>query len=161
MQQGAAERIAVIDGESSIRDMVQLGLSQEGFEVRTAVDGPDGLTLVRDWQPDDRLDVMMPKIDGISLIPLIRRLTEVPILMLTARGDVRDRIDGLKAGADDYLPNRSSSVSSRPGSRPRCGGRCCATSSTSPTPIWRSTWRRARSGAPAASSTSRRASSIC
>jgi DNA-binding response OmpR family regulator len=49
------------------------------------------------------LDIMMPKIDGLSLIPLLRRLTEVPIIMLTARGDVRDRIDGLKAGADDYL----------------------------------------------------------
>lgn len=103
--QATTERVAVIDDEVSIREMVHLGLSQEGFEVRTAIDGPDGLTLVRDWRPDCIiLDVMMPKIDGISLIPLLRRLTEVPIVMLTARGDVRDRIDGLKAGADDYLP---------------------------------------------------------
>jgi len=49
------------------------------------------------------LDVMMPKIDGLTLLPLLRNLTEVPIIMLTARGDVRDKIDGLKAGADDYL----------------------------------------------------------
>ena len=100
-----AHRVAVIDDEKSIREMLQIGLAQEGFEVRTAVDGPDGLTVVRDWKPDCIvLDIMMPKIDGLSLIPLLRRLTEVPIIMLTARGDVRDRIDGLKAGADDYLP---------------------------------------------------------
>lgn len=98
------ERVAVIDDERNIRDMLAIGLGQEGFEVRTAMDGADGLSLVRDWKPDCIvLDVMMPKIDGIALIPLLRRLTEVPILMLTARGDVRDRIEGLKAGADDYL----------------------------------------------------------
>ena len=100
-----SHRVAVIDDEKSIREMLQIGLTQEGFEVRTAVDGPDGLTVVRDWKPDCIvLVIMMPKIDGLSLIPLLRRLTEVPIIMLTARGDVRDRIDGLKAGADDYLP---------------------------------------------------------
>ena len=100
----AAQRVAVIDDERSIREMLEIGLAQEGFEVRTAVDGPDGLTVIRDWNPDCVvLDIMMPKIDGLSLIPLLRRLTEVPIIMLTARGDVRDRIDGLKAGADDYL----------------------------------------------------------
>ena len=50
------------------------------------------------------LDVMLPKVDGLTLLPMIRRLTEVPIIMLTARGEVRDRIDGIRAGADDYLP---------------------------------------------------------
>jgi DNA-binding response OmpR family regulator len=100
-----AERVAVIDDEAAIRDMLRDGLTQEGFEVRTAIDGADGLALVRDWKPQCIvLDVMMPKIDGLAVIPLIRRLTEVPIVMLTARGDVRDRIDGLRAGADDYLP---------------------------------------------------------
>jgi two-component system OmpR family response regulator len=98
-------RVVVIDDEHSIREMLDIGLAQAGFAVRTAVDGPDGLTAIRDWSPDCVvLDIMMPKIDGLSLIPLLRRLTEVPIIMLTARGDVRDRIDGLKAGADDYLP---------------------------------------------------------
>ncbi|HEY0393598.1 MAG TPA: response regulator transcription factor [Candidatus Elarobacter sp.] len=105
MESGAAQRVVVIDDEKSIREMLEIGLAQAGFEVRTAVDGPDGLTVIRDWNPDCVvLDIMMPKIDGLSLIPLLRRLTEVPIIMLTARGDVRDRIDGLKAGADDYLP---------------------------------------------------------
>jgi two-component system response regulator MprA len=105
MESGTAQRVVVIDDEKSIREMLEIGLGQAGFDVRTAVDGPDGLTVIRDWNPDCVvLDIMMPKIDGLSLIPLLRRLTEVPIIMLTARGDVRDRIDGLKAGADDYLP---------------------------------------------------------
>jgi DNA-binding response OmpR family regulator len=100
-----AQRVVVIDDEASIREVLEIGLTQAGFAVKTAVDGPDGLTAIRDWNPDCIvLDIMMPKIDGLSLIPLLRRLTEVPIIMLTARGDVRDRIDGLKAGADDYLP---------------------------------------------------------
>jgi DNA-binding response OmpR family regulator len=105
METQTAERVVVIDDEHSIREVLDIGLAQAGFAVRTAIDGADGLTAVRDWSPDCIvLDIMMPKIDGLSLIPLLRRLTEVPIIMLTARGDVRDRIDGLKAGADDYLP---------------------------------------------------------
>ena len=105
MQHEERGRVAVIDDERSIRELLEITLSQAGFEVRTANDGADGLTLVRDWEPDCIvLDIMMPKIDGLSVIPLMRRFTEKPIVMLTARGDVRDRIDGLRAGADDYLP---------------------------------------------------------
>jgi DNA-binding response OmpR family regulator len=97
-------RVAVVDDERHLRDVLEIGLDQEGFDVRSAADGAAGLDLVRDWEPDCIvLDVMMPKIEGIALIPMIRRLTQVPIIMLTARGDVRDRIDGLKAGADDYV----------------------------------------------------------
>jgi DNA-binding response OmpR family regulator len=97
-------RVLVVDDERAIRDVVDLALTDAGFHVRTAVDGADGLTIVRDWAPECiLLDVMMPKIDGLALIPLLRRLTEVPIIMLTARGDVRDRVAGLEAGADDYL----------------------------------------------------------
>lgn len=98
-------RVLVIDDEESLRDLLDVGLSQAGFEVRTASDGTEGLNLVREWRPDCIvLDIMMPKIDGISLIPMLRRLTEVPIIMLTARGEIRDRIEGLRAGADDYVP---------------------------------------------------------
>jgi two-component system response regulator MprA len=97
-------RVAVVDDEAHLRDVLEIGLAQEGFDVRSAADGAAGLSLVRDWDPECIvLDVMMPKIDGLAMIPMIRRLTQVPIIMLTARGDVRDRIDGLEAGADDYL----------------------------------------------------------
>ncbi len=97
-------RVAVIDDEESVRKMLEVALALEGFEVRIAADGIEGLSLVRSWQPDCIvLDVMLPKVDGLTLLPMIRRLTEVPIIMLTARGEVRDRIDGIRAGADDYL----------------------------------------------------------
>jgi two-component system response regulator MprA len=97
-------RVLIVDDERAIRDVVTAALTQAGFAALGAVDGPDALTTVRDWDPACiLLDVMMPKIDGIALIPLLRRLTEVPIIMLTARGDVRDKVEGLEAGADDYL----------------------------------------------------------
>ena len=104
MSNDQRRRVAVIDDEDSVRRMLELALSQEGYDVRTAADGAVGLSLIRSWQPECIvLDVMMPKIDGLTLLPMIRRITEVPIIMLTARGDVRDRIDGIRAGADDYL----------------------------------------------------------
>jgi DNA-binding response OmpR family regulator len=97
-------RVLVVDDERSIRDVIYVALTQAGFDVRAAADGADGLGAVREWSPECiLLDVMMPKIDGLALIPLLRRLTEVPIIVLTARGDVRDRVVGLDAGADDYL----------------------------------------------------------
>jgi len=96
-------RVAVIDDEESVRKMLEVALGLEGFEVRSAGDGIAALSLIRSWQPDCIvLDVMLPKVDGLTLLPMIRRLTEVPIIMLTARGEVRDRIDGIRAG--DYLP---------------------------------------------------------
>jgi two-component system response regulator MprA len=97
-------RVAVIDDDRAIRDMLEIGLVQEHLTVRTARDGAAGLELVREWNPHCIvLDCMMPKLDGIAAIPLIHRLTEAPIIMLTALGDVRDRIAGIAAGADDYL----------------------------------------------------------
>ena len=97
-------RVAVIDDERHIRTLLEIGLSEEGFEVRSAADGAQGLTLVRDWKPDVIvLDVMMPKIDGIALLPMVRRLTESPVVMLSAKNEVPDKVEGLTAGADDYL----------------------------------------------------------
>jgi DNA-binding response OmpR family regulator len=98
------QRVAVIDDDRALREMLEIGLVQEGFAVQTARDGHSGLGLIRDWAPDCIvLDVMMPKLDGIAALPSIRRLTEAPIVMLTALGEVRDRIAGIAAGADDYL----------------------------------------------------------
>jgi two-component system response regulator MprA len=97
-------RVAVIDDERTVREMLAIGLGQEGFEVRTAADSAAGIELVRAWSPHAIvLDVMMPKVDGFATIPLLRRITEAPILMLTARGEVGDRIEGLRSGADDYV----------------------------------------------------------
>jgi DNA-binding response OmpR family regulator len=99
-----APRVAVVDDERHIRDLLEIGLTDQGFDVRSAADGQAGLSLVREWRPDlIVLDVMLPKIDGIALLPMFRQLTEAPIVMLSARGELDDRITGLSSGADDYL----------------------------------------------------------
>jgi two-component system OmpR family response regulator len=100
----SAPRVAVVDDERHIRELLEIGLSDEGYTVRSAADGRAGLELVREWQPDVVvLDVMMPKIDGIALLPMLRQLTEAPIVMLSAKGEVEDKIAGLTRGADDYV----------------------------------------------------------
>jgi DNA-binding response OmpR family regulator len=99
-----APRVLVIDDERYMRDMLEMGLAQHGFEVRTAADGAAALQSIAGWEPDVVvLDIMMPKIDGMSLIPMIRRASEVPIVMLSARDEPHDKIAALTAGADDYL----------------------------------------------------------
>lgn len=97
-------RILVVDDEANLRDMLELGLARYGFEVRTAADGVAALALVREWKPDALVvDVMMPKLDGMSLVPMVRRATEAPILMLSARVEVENKIAALTVGADDYI----------------------------------------------------------
>jgi DNA-binding response OmpR family regulator len=97
-------RVLVVDDERHIRELLEIGLSDEGYEVRSAPDGQVGLQLVRDWNPDAIvLDVMLPKIDGIALLPMFRKLTEAPIVMLSAKSDVNDKVTGLSRGADDYV----------------------------------------------------------
>jgi DNA-binding response OmpR family regulator len=96
--------VLVVDDEPNVREMLEIGLAQHGFTIRCAVDGAQALTTLRDLRPDAiLLDVMMPKVDGISLVPLIRRITEAPIVMISALGDAQDKISGLTAGADDYV----------------------------------------------------------
>ncbi len=97
-------RVAVVDDDRMIREMLELGLSREGFEVATASDGQAAIDLVRRFDPEVIiLDIMMPKIDGFTLLPMLREISHVPILMLTAKGALEDKIRSLGAGADDYL----------------------------------------------------------
>ncbi|HEY8315196.1 MAG TPA: response regulator transcription factor [Candidatus Baltobacteraceae bacterium] len=97
-------RVAVVDDDRFIREMLELGLSREGFIVRTAADGQAALSLIKEWEPEVIvLDIMMPKIDGITLLPRLREITQAPILMLTAKGETGDKVMTLAAGADDYL----------------------------------------------------------
>ena len=97
-------KILVVDDEREIREMLELNLSLRGFAVRGAAEGVEALALVRDWQPDAIiLDVVMPKLDGFTLLPMIRRLTQAPIIMLTAKSEIHDVVQGLEGGADDYL----------------------------------------------------------
>ncbi|HXM17633.1 MAG TPA: response regulator transcription factor [Candidatus Tumulicola sp.] len=100
----APPKVAVVDDERHVREMLELGLAREGYAVRCAADGAQALDLVGEWQPDIViLDVMLPKIDGVTLLPMLRKKTEAPIIMLTAKGGVPDRVAALVRGADDYL----------------------------------------------------------
>jgi DNA-binding response OmpR family regulator len=84
--------------------MLELGLSREGYEVRTAMDGMAALELVKVFDPElIVLDIMMPKIDGVTLLPRLREITQAPIVMLTAKGGTEDKVRSLSSGADDYL----------------------------------------------------------
>jgi DNA-binding response OmpR family regulator len=97
--------VLVVDDELTMREFLEMGLGYEGFDVRTAGDGLVGLDLARSWQPDlVILDRMLPSLDGLEVCRRLRAAGDVGVLMLTARGDVDDRIEGLEAGADDYLP---------------------------------------------------------
>ncbi|HZT12615.1 MAG TPA: response regulator transcription factor [Candidatus Baltobacteraceae bacterium] len=104
MEPGPA-RVAVIDDEPAIRSLLETELADAGFEVRSAGDGLAGLDLVRAWDPDlILLDVMMPRADGISLLPRYRAATQAPILILSAKGGTDDKVRGLDGGADQYVP---------------------------------------------------------
>jgi len=97
-------RIAVVDDEPHIRELLSLALGHGGYDVACASDGAAAVELVREWSPDlIVLDVMMPKASGIEVLPALRRLTDAPILMLSARGEVEDKVEGLEHGADDYV----------------------------------------------------------
>jgi DNA-binding response OmpR family regulator len=97
-------RILVVDDEANFRHTLGYALRQEGYEVATAEDGSTGLDAVGKARPDlVILDVMLPKVDGFEVARRIRRSSEVPILMLTARDSELDKVVGLEIGADDYL----------------------------------------------------------
>jgi len=99
-----SERILVIEDDPAILKLLRRGLAYEGYLVDTATDGRSGLLMARDNHPDlVVLDWMLPGMDGLEVCHRLRTGGEVPILMLTAKDTVQDRIEGLDAGADDYL----------------------------------------------------------
>ena len=99
-------RILIVEDDDDIVDVLRRTLRAEGYEVRSAHDGPEALEDLVDFSPDlVVLDLGLPGIDGIEVCDRIRNSenSEVPILMLTARADAEDRVTGLDSGADDYL----------------------------------------------------------
>ena len=97
-------RILVVDDEPRMIHFIRLNLEHDGFEVYEATSGIKTLDQLRDQLPDlILLDVMMPDIDGFETLRLIREISNVPVIMLTAKGDEDDRIQGLELGADDYI----------------------------------------------------------
>lgn len=97
--------ILVVDDEMDILEMIQSIFIRAGFtNILTAVSGREALKIWSDAQPDMViLDIMMPEIDGLSVLKKIRETSKVPVLLLTARGEVEDRVAGFENGADDYL----------------------------------------------------------
>jgi DNA-binding response OmpR family regulator len=97
-------KVLVVEDEESLLFTLAHNLKREGYQVLTAARGDDGLRLAREKQPDlIVLDVMLPGIDGIQVCRMLRRDSDVPIIMLTALGGEGDRVAGLDTGADDYL----------------------------------------------------------
>jgi two-component system, OmpR family, response regulator MprA len=98
-------RILVVDDEESIVDFIRMALTYEGFQVEVARTGREALEQFRSFQPElVVLDWMLPELDGLSVCRQLRVLSQVPILMLTARDGLDDKVLGLDSGADDYLP---------------------------------------------------------
>lgn len=98
------KRVLVVDDEESILKVVSYALTQAGYEVHTAIDGPGGEFLLGEIKPDIViLDVMLPGKSGLEIARDLRASSNIPIIMLSARGDEVDRILGLEFGADDYV----------------------------------------------------------
>jgi DNA-binding response OmpR family regulator len=97
-------KILIVEDDATVRDTLALNLRAEGYVVSTAEDGEQALEVAREENPDlIVLDVMLPELDGLTVCRILRRESQVPIILLTARGTETDKIIGLETGADDYI----------------------------------------------------------
>ena len=97
-------RILVVDDEPSVTDLLAYNLRKALYDVRVAADGQAGLRLAAEFQPDlILLDLMIPEVDGLDVCRELRKSSNVPVIMITARGEEIDRVIGLELGADDYV----------------------------------------------------------
>src|SRR6195256_786004 len=100
----SGNRVLVVDDEDHILELARLYLSREGYQIETVSDGAQALARFGQVKPDlVVLDIMLPNVDGLTICREIRKLSQVPIIMLTARDEVTDKVVGLELGADDYL----------------------------------------------------------
>lgn len=96
--------LLLVEDDTTVRETLALNLRSEGYQVETAEDGEMALEMARRINPDlVVLDVMLPKLDGLTLLRILRRESRVPVILLTARGTETDKIVGLETGADDYV----------------------------------------------------------
>src|SRR5713101_5898826 len=107
MDTGSGRKILIIEDESDVTDLLEMGLRKAGFKTSAAVDGATGLQKARDNRPDFIiLDLMLPKMSGLDVCRILKgdaATSHIPILMLTAKAEEIDRIVGLEFGADDYV----------------------------------------------------------
>jgi two-component system OmpR family response regulator len=152
----------VVDDEPHIVDFISLGLRREGYEVRGASNGHQALAVAEAWQPHlVILDLMLPGIDGLQVCRTLHTRSSAPILLLTARDEVEDRVQGLDSGADDYLckPFSFAELAARSRALLRRSGILAGTQTAGPTSA--SIPLRERSGATPPRSRSRRANTTC
>jgi DNA-binding response OmpR family regulator len=99
------QRILIVDDEPSVTDLLAYNFRRAHYEVEVAADGAAALRLARENSPDlVLLDLLLPEIDGLDVCRELRKTSDVPIIMITARGEEMDRVVGLELGADDYVP---------------------------------------------------------
>lgn len=98
------QKILIVDDDENIAELISLYLTKEFFETEIAYNGRDALALVKSFNPNlVLLDIMLPDIDGYEVCTEIRKTLQIPIIMLSAKGEVFDKVLGLKIGADDYM----------------------------------------------------------
>lgn len=99
------EKVLIVEDDSGISDFVNLELQHEGFETEVADNGRIALEKFESFNPDlILLDIMLPELSGLEVLRRIRKTSNVPVIVLTARGETYDKVNGLNAGADDYIP---------------------------------------------------------
>ena len=97
-------RILVVDDESQLTRVLRTGLTAHGYDVRTAADGVEGLKQANDWRPDLIItDLAMPNMDGLELCRKIRSVSQVPVIVLSAKGEEKIKVEALDLGADDFI----------------------------------------------------------
>lgn len=100
----AEGKVLVVEDEENLLEALKYNLERDGYTALTASDGERGLTLAREHRPDlVILDIMLPQLDGLEVCRILRRESDMPIIMLTAKGEEVDRVVGLELGADDYI----------------------------------------------------------
>ena len=98
------KKVLIVEDDNNIAQLLHLYLEKEGFETQVAKDGGKGVELFRSFQPDlVLLDIMMPVMDGFAVLRKIRETDKTPVIMLTAKGEIEDKVSGLEKGADDYI----------------------------------------------------------
>ena len=99
-----SQKVLVVEDDNNIAELLRLYLQKDGFEVSHAADGGKAVEMAKEIQPDlVLLDIMLPVMDGWSVLRTIRQDSQTPVIMLTAKGETNDKVQGLKQGADDYL----------------------------------------------------------
>ena len=99
-----ARKVLIVEDESNIAELLHLYLEKEGFETMVAPDGGKGVEYFRSFRPDlVLLDIMLPVLDGWGVLKKIREQDNTPVIMLTAKGELSDKVSGLESGADDYI----------------------------------------------------------